>query len=297
MSIPIRLVTYPWFNDPRCSHERERKCTGRLSTVPGLSRDIATGGHCQKTTPERTKHPPPCRTNRTVSFAPHRVAERAPGWSCLSNMATTRPPISLVAYSRSEATRERRRQDEILGREGGSRRDSPPPPDRRTYHRGRTMLDESEAYDDRRRLRVRDRASRGASRDCGGVRGGNPREGEASRGVDGAMAPVFRNYAPGLGARGEREPGGGCWSPGNDERSTECSFRPLFPFPSPRLSGYQERVGHHPRSLLFPPLVRRWWPVDVCESDYVLRVTSGQTISRNQGWDVEDGRSRGDRAP
>lgn len=103
--------------------------------------------------------------------------------------------MSLVAYPRSEATRERRRQDEILGREGGSRRDSPPPPDRRTHHRGRTMLDESETYDDRRRLRVRDRASRGASRDYGGVRGGNPQEGEASRGVDGAMAPVFRNYA------------------------------------------------------------------------------------------------------
>jgi len=59
------------------------------------------------------------------------------------------------------------------------------------------------------------------------------------------MAPVFRNYAPGLGARGEREPGGGCWSPGNDERSTECSFRPsLFP----GLSGRQE--GWTP-----PPLV------------------------------------------
>jgi len=75
---------------------------------------------------------------------------------------------------------------------------------------------------------------------------GAPLKGEASRGVDGAMAPVFRNYAPGLGARGEREPGGGCWSPGNDERSTECSFRPPS-FPS-RLNGHQE--GWTPPSLV-----------------------------------------------
>lgn len=174
MSIPIRLVTYPWFNDP-CSHDREKKTNERISSVAGLSRDIATGGHCQKTTSERTKRPPPYRTNRTVSL--HRTALRNALRGGLSNMATTRPPISLVAYSRLEMTRERRRQDEILGREGGSRQDSPPPSDRRTYHRGRTMLDESETYDDRRRLRMRDRASRGASRDCGGVRGGTPERG------------------------------------------------------------------------------------------------------------------------
>lgn len=110
--------------------------------------------------------------HRTV--APYRVAKRASGWSCLSNMATTRPPISLLAYSQLDMTRERRCRNEILGRKDDPRRDSPLLSDRQTYHRGRTMLDESETYDDRWCLRVRDRASRGASRDYGGVRGGTP---------------------------------------------------------------------------------------------------------------------------
>jgi len=60
-------MTYPWFNDPRI-HERERKRT-ILFTLPELSRDIATGSHYQKTTPERTKPP---LSYRTVSL--HRTA-------------------------------------------------------------------------------------------------------------------------------------------------------------------------------------------------------------------------------
>lgn len=196
--------------------ERERSFA-----APELSRDLATGGHCRKNNPET------CEASTTISPNAYRrtvnaLCKRATGESCLSNnMATpTRPPILLAAYYRPGVpSRERRRRDEIHGREGASRRrDSPPPSaNRRTHHRDRTTLDESEMYDDRRRLRVRDRASRGALRDCdgGGGQGGtppprrvksppSPREG----GVDGATAPlpVFRSYAPGLVAR-EKEKG------------------------------------------------------------------------------------------
>lgn len=173
MLIPICLVTYPWFNDPR-SHERERKRTDDSSRCRDY-RAISPPAAIVKKQPRNVRsihhHIAPI-PHRIV--APHRVAKRASGWSCLSNMATTRPPISLVAYFQLQMTRERRRQSEILGKKDYSRRDSPPLFDRQTYHRGRTMLDESEMYDDRRRLRVRDRASRGASRDYGGVRGGTP---------------------------------------------------------------------------------------------------------------------------
>lgn len=145
--------------------------------MPGL---IARYRHRQ---PLSKNKPGTYEASTTILHQPHRVVSlhrtalrnAAPGWSCLSNMATARPPISLVAYSQSVTARdERRRQDEVLDGEAGPRRDSPPPSDRRTRHRGRTMLDESETYDDRRRLRMRYRASRGASRDYGGVRGGTP---------------------------------------------------------------------------------------------------------------------------
>jgi len=169
VSIPIRLVTYPWFNDPRI-HERERK---RMGDSLHATRVIARYRHqrpLSKNTLGTHEASPPI-SHRIV--APHRVAKRASRWSYLSNMATTRPPISFDVYSRLEMIRERR-QGEFFGKEGGPRWDSPPPSNQRTYHRGRTMLDESETYVDRRRLQVRDRASRGASRDYGGVRGGTP---------------------------------------------------------------------------------------------------------------------------
>lgn len=245
------------------------------------------------------------------------LCKRAPGESCLSNnMATpTRPPILLAAYYRPGVpSRERRRRDEIHGREGASRRrDSPPPSaDRRTHHRDRTTLDESETYDDRRRLRVRDRASRGALRDCdGGGQGGTP----SPRGVKSpSPSRGWRRWRHGAGAgfqelcsrvsregererEREREPGGGCWSPGNDERSTECSLCPLLPLVTPPWRPPRGSDTTLAR-LLFPPLVLVVVTVlalsaRACANANIHQESRVGTISRDREWDIEGGRSRG----
>lgn len=110
------------------------------------------------------------------------------------------------------------------------------------------------------------------------------------------MARVFRNYAPGLGARGEREPGGGCWSPGNDERSTECSFRPPL---SSRLSAHQE--GWTPPSLVVASAActgdDAGGPRTCAKATIYRESRVGKRLVATGGWDVESGRSSGERAP
>lgn len=175
MSIPIRLVTYPWFNDPRIhEHNHGRAILGEV---------ISRSRHRR---PLSKKQPRDVRSTHHHITSPYRTpSTRSPGESRVSlrqyGDADSDPrycsPRTIVPGVPRRGRR--RRRDEILGRQGASRRrDSPPPPsaDRRTHHRDRTTLDESETYDDRRRLRVRDRASR----DCGGgVEGAlsTPREG------------------------------------------------------------------------------------------------------------------------
>lgn len=111
--------------------------------------------------------------------------------------------------------------------------------------------------------------------------------------------PVFRSYAPGLvaGVSVSLVVDVGRLATTRDRPSALSASPPPFLSP-PRLGGHRERVGHHPRSLLFPLLVLMMVVVvavasaNVCESEFVSRVASGRTISRDrgvgyQGWKVK----------
>jgi len=142
VSIPIRLPTYPWFNDPRKRDRRERE-RASVRDAGVVARSHHGDGHCRGTTPKRTRV-----TATDMPAAACLVAivvlqcALLQGRRRLGNMATTQPPMSLVAGFRGEESSRERRRDEILDGEGDySHRHSPLPPSdpisRETHHRGR----------------------------------------------------------------------------------------------------------------------------------------------------------------